>query len=68
MRKAEVGRQVMMAAAMFAYETFLRDHPVATEEAAVAHAELHWREHVEMALDFLALQAGLEEKEAAPWN
>ena len=68
MRKAEVGRQVMMAAATFAYETFLRDQPGATEEDAIGYAELHWREHVEMALDFLALKAGLDEKEAAPWN
>jgi len=55
------------AARFFAYGTYLRSHP-GEETSAAAFAERNWRQFVDTALDFLALQAALTEAEAAAPN
>jgi hypothetical protein len=67
-KHSQVKEYVPIYARGFCAERYRLEHPGCSEEEAWRHAERHWRDFVDMAIDFMALDHALTEQEAAPFN
>lgn len=54
MNSDKVRAHVRQLAVGLAWESFVVEHPDASDGAAAAYAERHWREYVELTLEFLS--------------